>query len=66
MEQQCNTLLGRLLHHSKLGKITRLIWLILHKGLSIGSWLVQMGLEVRCQVCGSKTLETREHCLNNC
>jgi hypothetical protein len=53
---------GRL---AKLGKIATLTWLILHKGLFVGSWLVQMGLEVRCQVCGSKALENHEHCLKN-
>ncbi len=47
----CNTLLGRLWHHLRPKKAMKLIWLILHKGLPVGTQLVQMGLDGMCKVC---------------
>jgi len=48
MEQQCNTLLEHLWHHSKPRKIATLTWLILHKWLPIGlscfKWVLKLGV----------------------
>lgn len=56
-----NTLMGQLWHLSGPKKATMLMWLILHKGLLVGTRLVQMGLDGVCKIC-----ETHEHYLKNC
>jgi hypothetical protein len=66
LKEQCNTLLAQLWHHSRPKKAAMLMWLILHKGLLVGMWLVQMGLDGVCKICETGASETHEHYLRNC
>jgi len=43
-----------------------LTWLVLSKGLPIGSWLAQMELDATCKSCNKGIKETTIHCLRDC
>lgn len=45
--------------------ISYFLWMVVHKGLPVGSWLRQMGQEGCCQVC-QESEETSKHCLWGC
>jgi hypothetical protein len=43
-----------------------LIWLILNKGLPVGTWLQTMGLPSLCKVCDDNKEESPQHCFLEC
>jgi hypothetical protein len=43
-----------------------LIWLILNKGLPVGTWLHTMGLPSLCKVCDACKEESPQHCFLEC
>jgi hypothetical protein len=57
---------ARLWHNARPRKVGTLIWLVLNKGLSVGSWLQQIGLPSQCKVCDFNTEENPRHCLLDC
>jgi hypothetical protein len=59
-------LTARIWHNARPRKVSTLIWLILNKGLSVGSWLQQIGLPSQCKVCDSNLEESAQHLLLNC
>jgi hypothetical protein len=58
-------LTARIWHNARPRKVGTLIWLILNKGLPVGSWLQQIGLPSQCKVCDSNLEELAQHLLLN-
>jgi hypothetical protein len=57
---------ARIWHNARPRKVGTLIWLILNKGLPVGSWLHQISLPSQCKVCDSNLEESAQHLLLNC
>jgi hypothetical protein len=57
---------ARIWHNARPRKVGTLIWLILNKGLPVGSWLQQIGLPSQCKVCDSNLEESAQHLFLNC
>jgi hypothetical protein len=57
---------AKIWHNALPRKVGTLIWLILNKGLPVGSWLHQIGLPSQCKVCDSNLEESTQHLLLNC
>ncbi len=47
-------------------KVGTLIWLMLNKGLPVGTWFQLMGIFPHCKVYDSNTEESPQHCLLEC
>jgi hypothetical protein len=57
---------ARIWHNARPRKVGTLIWLILNKGLLVGSWLQQIGLPSQCKVYVSNLEESAQHLFLNC
>jgi hypothetical protein len=57
-------MMARIWHNARPRKVGTLIWLILNKGLPVGSWLQQIGLPSQCKVCDSNLKESTQQLLN--
>ncbi len=53
-------------HNARPRKVGALTWLILNKGLPVGTWLQIMGIPATCKGCDQGLLESTQHCLMDC
>jgi hypothetical protein len=57
--------IAKIWHNSRPRKVGTFIWLILNRGLLVGTWLQCMGILPTCKVC-TEAPKSLQHCLFEC
>jgi hypothetical protein len=58
--------IAKVWHNARPRKVGALTWLILNKGLPVGTWLQVMGIPAACKGCDQGPPESAQHCLMDC